>query len=318
MAVMEVSSHALDQNRTAEIDFEVALFTNCTQDHLDYHKTMEAYKEAKKKLFANLSEEKWALFNADDPASLDFIKATRAKVRTYSIESPADLMAKNVKLSEKGVVFTACFQDERVVCKSPLIGKFNVYNLLSAMGIGLCMGISLEQSAHILKNFKGVKGRLEPVPNQLGLHIFVDHAHGEDALSQVLIALRAIKKGRLFTLFGCGGDRDRDKRAKMGKVVSSYSDEAIITSDNPRSEDPNEIAAEILKGFPRGYPVSVIIDRRCAIEKAIQMAKPQDIILIAGKGHEEQQIFAHQVLPFADTEVAHQICIEKDQSLKCV
>ncbi len=303
-AVMEVTSHALSQNRAGEIDFDIALFTNLTQDHLDYHGDMESYARAKEKLFLALSNDKWAIFNADDSACF----RTDAKVIQYGIEKPADLMAKDLKLTDKGIQFTACFKGQEVECKSQLIGKFNVYNLLGAIGVGLCAGLNLEQCAEILKTFKGVRGRLERVKNRLGLNILVDFAHTDDALKRVLETLQPIKKGKLITVFGCGGDRDKQKRAKMGRVVCQFSDRAIVTSDNPRSEDPEAIIQQVLQGFDPHYPVITEVDRQKAIQKAIEQMNKDDILLIAGKGHEKEQIFAHKVIPFDDVEVARQCC----------
>jgi len=303
-AVMEVTSHALTQNRVREIAFDIALFTNLTQDHLDYHGDMQSYARAKEKLFSPLSKQSWAVLNQDDPTHF----STRANILTYGIEQPADLMAKNLKLTDKGIQFTACYQDQEIECKSQLIGKFNVYNILGSIGVALAAGLSLEQCAIALKTFKAVPGRLERVKNRLGLNIFVDFAHTEDALRRALETLRPLCKGRLLTVFGCGGDRDREKRKKMGQVVSELSDQAIITSDNPRSEDPNVIIEQVLEGFTPHYPVGYEVDRQFAIQKAIQIMTKEDILLIAGKGHEKEQIFANRTVPFDDVEVAKQCC----------
>lgn len=303
-AVMEATSHALVQNRIGEIGFDIALFTNLTQDHLDYHGDMESYARAKERLFLGLSEDKWAIFNADDPTQF----GTKAKILTYGIEQPADLKAKDLKLSDKGIQFTAVYKGLAIECKSPLIGRFNVYNLLAAIAAGLCFGLTIEHCVTALKTFKGVPGRLERVKNRLGLNIFVDFAHTDDALERVLETLIPIKKGKLITVFGCGGDRDKQKREKMGRVVSRLSDGAIITSDNPRSEDPEAIIQQILKGFDSKCPFSVEVDRYKAIQKAIEQMGKDDILLIAGKGHEKEQIFAHKVIPFDDVEVAKQCC----------
>ncbi|NGX38308.1 MAG: hypothetical protein K1000chlam2_01481, partial [Chlamydiae bacterium] len=175
----------------------------------------------------------------------------------------------------------------------------------------LCSGLTLEACVSHLKSIKGVRARLEKVKNRRGLNIFVDFAHTEDALANVLTTLKRVKQGKLITVFGCGGDRDREKREKMGRVVCRLSDEAIVTNDNPRSEDPEKIAAQILKGFENDYPVHLQLDRRKAIRRAIELANPEDILLIAGKGHENEQIFAHQIIPFDDKEVVQEICAEK-------
>jgi len=313
-AVMEVSSHALDQQRAGEIDFDIALFTNLTEEHLDYHRDIESYRQAKEKLFLELTPDKWAIFNADDKTQLN----TRAKILTYGIKQPADVKAKNLKLSDKGIQFTACYLGQEVECKSQLIGKFNVYNLLSAIAVGLSAALSLEQCVLGLKTFKGVEGRLERVKNRLGLNIFVDFAHTEDALQRVLETLVPIKKGKLITVFGCGGDRDKQKREKMGSIVNRFSDAAIITSDNPRGEDPEAIAQQILKGFDPKYPVAIEVDRQRAIQRAIEQITKDDILLIAGKGHETEQIFAHKIVPFDDVDVAKLFCRRKEETCGCL
>lgn len=298
-AIMEVSSHALDQNRVGEVDFDIGLLTSFSQDHLDYHGSMEAYKEAKMRLFTGLKEGGWAIYNQDEP----FIPVTKGQLMSYGLEKEADLMAKNVQLSEKGILFTACHEGEEQVCKSDLIGRFNVYNLLAAIAASLKCGISLEEATRALKTCRAVPGRLERVRNKRGLSLFVDYAHSPDALEKILNTLSPFKKGKLITVFGCGGDRDQNKRAKMGEVVERGSDLAIVTSDNPRSEDPQAIADGILKGMTQSSPL-VELDRKKAIEKAVQLAEKGDIILIAGKGHEKEQIFARQVVPFDDVQVA--------------
>ncbi len=303
-AVMEVSSHGLAQNRVGEIDFDIALFTNLTQDHLDYHKEMSAYRAAKALLFSNLPENKWAIFNADDPTHFE----TKARVLTYGIDHPADVIAKECKLTDKKTKFVVAYRGEEVVCRSSLIGRFNIYNLLGAISVGLAAGISLETCIHALKSFKGVPGRLERVKQT---NIFVDYAHTEDALKNVCETLKEIKQGKLITVFGCGGDRDHDKREKMGRIASRLSDTVIITSDNPRSEDPASIAAEIIQGCEYLAKVVVELDRKKAIEKAIALAEDGDIVLIAGKGHEKQQIFSHQILPFDDVAISWEIYEER-------
>lgn len=303
-AIMEVSSHGLSQNRVGEMDFDTAVFTNLSQDHLDYHKDMQSYSEAKGKLFMQLSEGKWAIFNADDPTRFP----TKAKILTYGIDQQADVQAVECKLTDKKTQFAVIYQGEKVLCKSPLIGKFNVYNLLAAISVGLASGISLETCVYALKSFKGVPGRLERVKHS---NIFVDYAHTEAALKNVCETFNEIKQGRLIVVFGCGGDRDQYKREKMGKVVSELSDIAIITNDNPRSEDPLAIAEAILKGFKNPSKAILELDRKEAIVKAIHMASDHDIVLIAGKGHEKTQIYAHQILPFDDIAIARQIYEDK-------
>lgn len=296
-ATMEVSSHALDQNRVDEIDFKMAVFTNFTRDHLDYHKTIENYRLAKAKLFERLSPNKWAILNQDDPASFH----TKGKIFTYGIEKGADVMAKEIKLSQNKTQFILSFQGSEIFCQSPLIGKFNVYNLLAAISAALCYGLSLKQCVAPIKSFCGARGRLQRVKDK----VFVDHAHSEEALKNVLKTLKNLCKGRVIVVFGCGGNRDPLRRPSMGRVATEYADVVIVTSDNPRSEDPETIAEEIVAGCTK--PITVELDREKAIRLALMQKKSEDIVLIAGKGHEKEQIFAHHVTPFDDVEIVKKV-----------
>ncbi|NGX38929.1 MAG: UDP-N-acetylmuramoyl-L-alanyl-D-glutamate--2,6-diaminopimelate ligase [Chlamydiae bacterium] len=313
-AVMEVSSHALDQNRTGEIDFDIALFTNFSQDHLDYHSGMEEYRKAKERLFSGLGEGRTAILNYDDEARSHFIASTKARLITYGLNEGADLLAKDLTLTDQGIQFTCCHKKEEVLCRSPLIGRFNVYNLLAALSVGVAMDLPLALSSELLKNFHQIPGRMERVENRQGLHIFVDYAHTEDALRSVLRTLCPLKQGKLITVFGCGGDRDVDKRKKMGMVASQFSDISIVTSDNPRGEDPQAIIDQILQGVLPSAKVEVALNRKEAIRMAIFQACPEDMILIAGKGHETQQVYSDQIFPFDDAKVAAEICNEKERS----
>ncbi len=316
-AVMEVTSHALDQGRVVNIDFDVAIFTNLTPEHLDYHQTMEQYAEAKRLLFCNLyhtSDKKVglsqpvAIVNYDCPWHTKLLEDCQARVLTYGLSKEADLYAKDIQLSAEGSRFSLEYQGEQALFQIPLAGRFNVYNALAVIATGLCKGIALQTIADSLTRFTSVPGRLEPVPNPLGLKIYVDFAHTDDALENTLSCLQELKKGRLITVFGCGGDRDRGKRPKMAKVSEALSDMTIVTSDNPRSEKPEDICSEITRGFSNNAHFMVELDRREAIQKAIYLAQPDDIILIAGKGHERQQIFAHQTIEFCDVSVARELC----------
>jgi UDP-N-acetylmuramoyl-L-alanyl-D-glutamate--2,6-diaminopimelate ligase len=322
-AVMEVTSHALDQGRVAHIDYDTAIFTNLTLDHLDYHQTMEAYCEAKAKLFATLGRSlrkkkggypKVAIVNVDSPWHRQMIRECREKVFTYAIENQADLRAANIRLTAGGTSFDLLYQGKTVPCTIALIGRFNVYNSLAGIALGLNNGVSLEEMAEILSTFRSVSGRLEPVPNALGLKIYVDYAHSDDALTNILECLNELKRGRIITVFGCGGDRDKTKRPKMAQAVEEYSDICLVTSDNPRSEDPAAICRDILKGFSSQRKVEVLLDRREAIRRAIELATPDDIVLIAGKGHETYQIFAHKVVEFDDRKVAAAVCESRSHS----
>jgi UDP-N-acetylmuramoyl-L-alanyl-D-glutamate--2,6-diaminopimelate ligase len=307
-AVMEVSSHALDQGRVRAIDFDIALFTNLTRDHLDYHKTMEEYAAAKSKLFAMLGAGKVAIVNADDAYSPLLLKDCKSRVLTYGIESAADVRATDLVLSAKGVQFVVHYGEEKLSFTSSLIGRFNVYNCLAAIAVGVSQKISLSQVLEALRSFKRVPGRLERVANSRGLNIFVDYAHTDDALKNVLETLKEIKKGRLITVFGCGGGRDPTKRPYMGAVAEQFSDQAIVTSDNPRNEDPSAIIQQILTGIKEVGQIIVEPDRKRAIEQAIRLAQPDDILLIAGKGHETYQILAHQTIDFDDRKIATEAC----------
>lgn len=316
--VMEVSSHALDQGRVRSIEFDVAVFTNLTQDHLDYHQSMDHYARAKARLFSSLKKEgekpysKVAIVNCDSPYFQQMIAGCQSRLFTYGIDHPADLTASSIRLTSLGMEFEVHYLHQNYFFTSPLIGRFNVYNLLAAMSVGLARGYEMKDILYALSSFERVLGRLERVPNDKGLNIFVDYAHTDDALSNVLTTLKELAKGRLITVFGCGGGRDRTKRPKMGMVVEHLSDLAIITSDNPRHEEPEEIIREILSGFKNPDRALVMIDRKEAIECAVQIADPKDIVLIAGKGHETYQIFSHQTIDFDDRMVAKFACQRKE------
>lgn len=308
--VMEVSSHALDQDRVASIEFDIAILTNLTQDHLDYHETMHNYVSAKAKLFSSLSKEgvkpftKQVVINRDASFQEEILASCHVPILTYGIENSADLMAKNIQLTSTHAQFDLVFQDKLFPCRSPLIGRYNVYNLLAAIRCCLAKGYSIENILHALKSFKGVPGRLEKVENEKKLSIFVDYAHTDDALFNVLTTLRELNPRRIITVFGCGGDRDRSKRPKMGAVAEALSDLTILTNDNPRHEDPNEIIRQILSGVSDLSRTLVIADRKEAIEKAVLSATKDDIVLIAGKGHETYQIFSSQTRVFDDRVIA--------------
>jgi UDP-N-acetylmuramoyl-L-alanyl-D-glutamate--2,6-diaminopimelate ligase len=303
-AAMEVSSHALDQGRVRGIDFDVAIFSNLTLDHLDYHKTMQAYGEAKMRLFSSLKTHQWAVINSDDPWKEQIQKICPGEILTYGLDKVAMLRATHLELSPKGMRFVVHFKEQKMAFHSPLIGRFNVYNCLAAIGAALTQGFELEKIVYALQNFKKVVGRLESVPNSFDRNIYVDYAHTDDALKNILETLQEMKKGRIITVFGCGGSRDRTKRPKMAQVAEKYSDFVFVTSDNPRQEDPKEIIREILAGFSSSEKVWVEVDRKKAIEQAILSLTSEDILLIAGKGHENYQIFSHQTIDFDDRKVA--------------
>jgi UDP-N-acetylmuramoyl-L-alanyl-D-glutamate--2,6-diaminopimelate ligase len=319
-AIMEVTSHALDQNRVDHIDFDVAVFTNLTLDHLDYHQTMENYLQAKNRLFRFLDPtnvkkihpiNKTAIVNVDSPWHERILENCQADVVTYGILNHADLMAEKISLSPIGTSLILNFKGNKVPLSWPLVGRFNAYNCLAAVAVGLSRKIPLEHLANLLSSAPFVSGRLEAVPNPLGLKIYVDFAHSDDALSNVLECLNEFKTGRIITVFGCGGNRDITKRPKMAQVCEELSDIVIVTSDNPRNEDPQDIINQIIQGFKDPHRHFIEADRTLAIEKAIDLANPNDIILIAGKGHETHQIFSHKIIDFDDRQVALQLCKKK-------
>lgn len=316
-AVMELTSHALDQNRADQIDIDTAVFTNLSLDHLDYHQTMDEYCLAKNKLFRSLDPKKikaihplgkCAIVNVDSTWHKKIIEGCKAKIFTYGIESPADLVAEEIQLSPLGSTLILNHKGHKVPLTWPLVGRFNAYNCLAAAAVALSRGLNLEQICKALSHAPAVPGRLEAVPNPLGLKIYVDFAHSDDALLNVLECLQEFKTGRIITIFGCGGNRDSTKRPKMAQVCERHSDIVIVTSDNPRNEDPVQISREVIAGFSRKNSYIVELDRTAAIEKAIALATPQDIILIAGKGHETYQIFAQKTIEFDDRKVALQMC----------
>lgn len=317
-AVMEVTSHALDQGRVSNIEFDVALFTNLTVDHLDYHGTMEKYLEAKNRLFRSLSEkgkkkDKVAIVNTDSPYAEQILEGCKEKIFSYGVEKKADLQATEITLTSSFTAFTLNYLGKSYSCKVPLIGRYNVYNCLAALSVGIAKKIPFEKLLSYLETLPPVPGRLEPVPNQLGIKIYVDFAHSGDALINVLETLQEVKQQKIITVFGCGGDRDSNRRSQMAEAAEKLSDLSIITSDNPRSENPLSICSEILSHFKQKKNVILEIDREKAIALAIEKAQKEDIILIAGKGHETYQIFAHKTIEFDDRKIAAKICLEKER-----
>jgi UDP-N-acetylmuramoyl-L-alanyl-D-glutamate--2,6-diaminopimelate ligase len=305
-AVLEVTSHGIDQKRTNGIEFDIAIFTNLSQDHLDYHNTMEEYASVKQKLFSSLNSDQYAIINNDDPWSSYYSKASPHTI-TYGINKQSDVMAKSIKVTPQGTQCTLLYKEEEVSFYWPLIGEFNIYNCLAALSVGVYLGKTLKETAHKLSSFKPIPGRLQSVTNTNNLHIFIDFAHTDDALKNSLKCLQEIKQKKIITVFGCGGNRDQSKRPKMAHIAEYYSDYVIVTSDNPRSEDPENICQDIIKGFKSIESYCIEIDRRKAIEKAIELGQEDDIILIAGKGHETHQIFSHRTIEFDDFLIAQEI-----------
>jgi UDP-N-acetylmuramoyl-L-alanyl-D-glutamate--2,6-diaminopimelate ligase len=309
-AVMEVSSHALVQARVRNVEFDAAIFSNLTLDHLDFHQTMDAYAEAKAQLFTSLLAQKKkakAAINLDDRYGAQFITrfSKELPVITYGLGVNADFRASNVRIDFNGTSYQLDANGRNYLVRLPVIGQFNVYNSLAALAGAHAMGIDVRTAVLALADSPPVPGRLEAVPGQRKFRVFVDYAHTDDALLNVIKTCRELNPARLIVVFGCGGTRDRSKRPRMGAVVDQHADYAIVTSDNPRKEDPLAIIADIKPGMPRGN-YEVIVDRKEAIFKAIAMAQPRDIILIAGKGHETYQEFADHTVPFDDVAVATQ------------
>ncbi|MDB6147345.1 MAG: murE [Spartobacteria bacterium] len=309
-AAMEVSSHALAQERIRGLEWDVAVFTNLTQDHLDFHGTMENYFSAKAKLFQQLSEQKKkrkpvAVVNIDDRYGEKLARQIDRKVTvvTYGMSAQADFRASNYRMEFGGTSFQLDARGKSYLVRVPLIGRFNVANSLAALAGVNGLGLNLREAILSLGKTSQVPGRLEAVPAKRQFQIFVDYAHTPDALLNVVKTLRELGPRRLIVVFGCGGDRDRQKRPLMAQVVDQNADHAIITSDNPRKEDPAAIIDEVEKGF-RSSHYEKIVDRTEAITRAINLAEPRDIILIAGKGHENYQEFADHTVPFDDIQVA--------------
>src|SRR5947209_9012189 len=309
-AALEVSSHALAQERTRALEWDVAVFTNLTQDHLDFHGTMENYFESKMKLFTQLAQQQQkrepvAVVNIDDRygeqllAKID--KST--SVVTFGMGVRADFRASNYRMDFSGTSYQLDARGKSYLVRLPLIGRFNVANSMAALAAANALGLNLREAVLSLGKSPQVPGRLEMVPAKRQFQVFVDYAHTPDALLNVLKTLRQLEPNRLIVVFGCGGNRDREKRPLMGAVADQNADYAVITSDNPRKEDPDEIIAEIEQGF-RGSYFEKISDRTAAISRAIELAQPRDIVLVAGKGHENYQEFADHTVPFEDIQVA--------------
>lgn len=307
-AVMEVSSHGLDQERTGEINFSGAIFTNLTQDHLDYHKDMEDYFQAKAKLFRRLRGDAIAVINNDDSYGLRLKQISGGRVITYGLDQDCDVRAVNLEMDINSSKFLLRTKEIREELNIGLIGRHNVYNVLAALSWALAQKLDFLKVKKALENFSLVPGRLERVNSGKGFSVFVDYAHTEDALKNVLNVLRSVARERIIVVFGCGGERDKTKRPKMGNVVCQMADYAIITSDNPRSEDPQEIIADILSGV-RKDNFCVIPERLGAIRKALCLAGTGDIVLVAGKGHEDYQILKDKILHFDDREAVAQ-CLQ--------
>ncbi|WP_101912676.1 UDP-N-acetylmuramoyl-L-alanyl-D-glutamate--2,6-diaminopimelate ligase [Megasphaera vaginalis (ex Bordigoni et al. 2020)] len=314
--VMEVSSHALELNRVAGIEFDTAVFTNLTQDHLDFHKTFENYVAAKAKLFQGLTAgdtvkgNKTAVVNVDDPYAKDILAACRGNVLTYGVEQEADLRGSSLQVELKKSSFHVSGPFGSVDLQMHITGLFNVYNTLAAIGAAHAEGVDTATIDQAIQTFRSVPGRFELVEAGQDFAIVVDYSHTPDSLEKALTTARAMHPNRIISVFGCGGDRDRTKRPIMGRIGAAESDIPIVTSDNPRSEDPDaivaEVAAGVKQGLREGQTYEVIVDRRRAITRAVEIAGAGDIIVIAGKGHETYQILKDKTIHFDDREVARE------------
>jgi UDP-N-acetylmuramoyl-L-alanyl-D-glutamate--2,6-diaminopimelate ligase len=307
---MEVSSHALAQHRVDEVDFDVAVFTNLTQDHLDYHGNMEAYFDAKARLITGLARQRFkpgtAVVNIDDRYGAQLLdRAQKGDIPaiSFGLGARADFRASNCRSDFNGSTFQLDALGRSYLVRLPLIGTFNISNALAAIAAAHVMGVDVRTSVQAIASAPPVPGRLQPVPGKRSFRVFVDYAHTDDALHNVLRALRDLDPAHIVTVFGCGGDRDTGKRPLMGRVAEEMSDWVIVTSDNPRSEKPEAIAVDITRGM-RMLTHEVILDRKAAITKAIATAGPRDIVLIAGKGHETTQETAGKIEPFDDVAIA--------------
>ncbi len=319
--VIEASSHALSQNRLAGINFKAAAFTNLAGDHLDYHKTKEDYLAAKTKLFSLLSPDAKAVLNKQSPEAKQIAGKTKAKILWYAVDEPSDLTACIESLNISGTVFVLEYAGQRQKVKTHLLGRYNVSNSLAAAGLCLAAGFNLETIAAGLSALRTIPGRLEKLDGD-DVSVFIDYAHTDDALKNVLFTLKPFCKGRLTVVFGCGGDRDRTKRPRMANVAEQLADFIIVTSDNPRTEEPMAIIEEIIAGFEKSPSIQskeirntqyairntkiIEPDRKKAIELAIKTAAKDDIVLIAGKGHETYQIIGKQKFDFSDKKIAQE------------
>ncbi len=309
--VMEVSSHGVDFHRVDGVAYDVGGWTNLTQDHLDYHGSMEEYMECKLRWVRTLTSDKHMIVNVDDPAAKHFIEASRAKIITYGIENQADVTAKNVALSGAGTKFTLVAPQGEIAVSASFRGQFNLYNMLCGAAMCLALDVDLETIREGLEKPIIVFGRFHPIERGQDFAVIIDYAHTPDGLVKVLDAARATQPTRLVTVFGCGGDRDRTKRPTMARVVDEKSDRFIITDDNPRTEDSAQIVQDMLEGVTSSEDrYEIIHDRGSAIEHAINTAEPGDMIIIAGKGHETTQTLKDTTLEFNDVEVADK-CVAK-------
>lgn len=305
--VMEVSSHGLKQERVLGIDFSVAIFTNLTQDHLDFHDSMREYFETKSSLFTRLGngfsiKNKLAIINIDDSYGNELVSLTPTNVLTYGCKGQGDVQANDVTINASGTNFTLSLFEKKWSVSTKMIGIFNVYNCLAAFAAGIAIGLEPTNIISVIEDISGVRGRFESIENTKGITAIIDYAHTPDALINLLTTARALTEGKIYCVSGCGGDRDKDKRPKMANAVVKYANHAIFTSDDPRTEDPHKIIQQMIFNISNNN-YEIEIDRKIAIEKALDMAKPGDTVIIAGKGHETEQIIGTHSFHFDDREV---------------
>lgn len=315
---MEVSSHSLDQRRIDGISFDAAVFTNVTNEHLDYHKTLDNYFRSKARLLELLKNDGTAILNSDDDRIISLRRSVSGKkTLTYGLSETADIRAEKISLSLNGTTFRAVTPEGEMDIRTGLIGRHNVSNILASIAAAISQGIGPETIKNGIESFGVVPGRLEPVESGQPFRVYVDYAHTEDALYNILSLLKEVAKRRIITVFGCGGNRDRRKRPAMGRVACKFSDRVIITSDNPRFEEPRDIIDEIESGLKGKYSnYEILEDRREAVKKALETARDEDIVLIAGKGHEKYQIVKDRTIPFDDCEIAKSILTGQGYAVK--
>lgn len=319
-AIIEISSHALDQRRVEGVDFSSAIFTNLTQEHLDYHCNLDNYFSCKSILFEKLAKHSWAIINVDNAWGRKLIKKVKSKLLTFGVGQSAQIRAENIKLGLKKSRFIVNTPGAKLEIETALLGRHNVYNILAAVSLAVIEDIDASDIASGVASCLAVPGRLERIDCGQDFLLFIDYAHTEDGLKNVLQSVRQMAKdrsdyffplerqrGRIILVFGCGGDRDKTKRPRMGKIATGLADSVILTTDNPRSEDPEQIISDIIGGIDRKHNYQVVLDRFEAISEALSQARGGDIVIIAGKGHETGQIFAERVLPFNDREAAERI-----------
>lgn len=314
--IMEVSSHALDLKRVMGIGFDIVVFANLSGDHLDYHQTMDKYFEAKKRLFFLNHKNRMAVVNGDDTWGKKLLSQLSTGATTYGLEPGAMVRGENFALNEEGIEASVKYPRGQISFSSPLLGKPNLYNILASVAVALTLNLPLSAIKEGIASLKGVPGRFEPIENSLGFHIFVDYAHTDDALKNLLETVRELNPKRIILVFGAGGDRDKTKRPRMGEAAGTLSDWTIITSDNPRSEEPMAIISDIEKGIQKTgtHNYQIIPDRREAIKQALSLGEKGDYILVAGKGHEDYQIIKDKIIHFDDAEVIREILQAKGEN----